>query len=36
MEKSEKAGHPEWAVKCRRPGTELRFIGGHYYLYEVS
>ncbi len=36
MGKSEKAGHPEWAVKCRRPGTELRFIGGHYYLYEVS
>lgn len=36
MEKSKKTIHPEWAVKCRRPGTELRFIGGHYYLYEVS
>src|SRR3989339_1839322 len=36
MKKSLKSVHPEWAVKCRRPGTELRLIGGHYYLYEVS
>ena len=28
--------HPSWALKHRKPGTELRFINGHYYLYEVS
>lgn len=26
--------HPEWAVKFRRPGTELRCINGRYCLYE--
>ena len=26
--------HPEWAVKYRRPGTELRCIHGRYCLYE--
>ena len=26
--------HPEWAVKYRRPGTELRLINGSYCLYE--
>lgn len=26
--------HPEWAVKYRRPGTELRLIKGRYCLYE--
>ena len=34
--KKRKIQHPEWAVRCRRPGTELRYIRGHYYLYEVS
>lgn len=28
--------HPDWAVKFRRPGTELRFINGRYCLYECS
>ncbi len=28
--------HPEWAIAHRKPGTELRMINGHYYLYEVS
>ncbi len=28
--------HPDWAVAHRKPGTELRKIKGHYYLYEVS
>jgi transposase len=28
--------HPEWALKHKKPGTELRFINGRYYLYEVS
>jgi len=26
--------HPDWAVKFRRPGTELRCIKGRYCLYE--
>lgn len=26
--------HPDWAVKHRRPGTELRCINGRYCLYE--
>ena len=30
------AKHPEWATKHRTKGTELRFINGKYYLYEVS
>ena len=28
--------HPEWAVKFRRPGTELRCIKGRYCLYECT
>lgn len=28
--------HPPWATKHRKPGTELRCIRGHYYLYETS
>jgi transposase len=31
-----KITHPEWALKHKRKGTELRFIKGHYYLYQVS
>ena len=27
---------PEWATKHKRKGTELRCIGGNYYLYGVS
>jgi transposase len=27
--------HPEWATQYKKPGTELRFIRGRYYLYEV-
>jgi hypothetical protein len=34
MEK--KSLHPEWALACKRKGTELRRINGHYYLYEVT
>ena len=34
MEK--KAGHPQWALDQKRPGTELRCIRGKYYLYECS
>jgi len=28
--------HPTWALKHKKPGTELRLIKGRYYLYEVS
>ena len=28
--------HPEWALACKRKGTELRLINGKYYLYEVT
>jgi len=28
--------HPAWALAHKRKGTELRFIRGKYYLYEVS
>jgi len=30
------APHPEWAVKHRGPGTELKKIKGGYYLYGVK
>ncbi len=32
----QKITHPEWALKHKRSGAELRFISNHYYLYEVS
>lgn len=28
--------HPEWALKYKTSGTELRFIKGRYYLYVAS
>lgn len=28
--------HPDWALKHKRSGTELRLMKGRYYLYEVS
>ena len=28
--------HPAWALKHKKPGTELRLMKGRYYLYEVS
>jgi transposase len=28
--------HPEWALKFRTKGTELRHINGRFYLYQVS
>lgn len=27
---------PSWALQHRKPGTELRYIKGHFYLYAVS
>ena len=34
--KNKKNIHPEWAIKFRKPGTELRFIKNRYYLYEYK
>lgn len=31
-----KSPHPEWAVKYRTPGTELKKISDKYYLYNVT
>ena len=31
-----KALHPEWALACKRKGTELRLLKGKYYLYEAT
>ncbi len=28
--------HPQWALKHKRKGTELRLINGRYYLYEIT
>ena len=33
---STKIKHPEWALKFKKKGTELRLINGTYYLYEVT
>ena len=30
------ATHPQWALKHKQKGTELRCINGYYYLYEVT
>jgi len=31
-----KSLHPEWALACKRKGTELRLLKGKYYLYQVT
>ena len=31
-----KSSHPQWALACKRKGTELRLLHGKYYLYEVT
>ena len=28
--------HPNWAIKFKKKGTELRLINGRYYLYRIS
>ena len=30
------AKHPQWALKHKKKGTELRLIKGHYYLYKIT
>ena len=36
METKLKSPHPQWALKHREAGTELRYIRGNYYLYEYK
>jgi hypothetical protein len=31
-----KPHHPQWALACKRTGTELRLLNGRYYLYAVT
>ena len=31
-----KSKHPQWALKHKKPGTELKLINGRYYLYEAK
>lgn len=31
-----KSPHPQWALLQKKPGTELKLIGGKYYLYGVK
>jgi hypothetical protein len=28
--------YPEWVLTHKRAGSEVKFINGHYYLYETS
>jgi len=28
--------HPQWVLKHKKTGTEIRVINGHYYLYAIS
>ena len=30
------AKHPQWALRHKRKGTEIRFINGSYYLYKIT
>lgn len=36
MKKNKKSPHPNWAIKHRVSGTELRNFGGKFYLYAVK
>lgn len=36
MEENKKSPHPQWVLKHKKPGTEIRAINGHYYLYAIS
>jgi len=31
-----KSKHPQWALKHKNPGTELKLLNGNYYLYGVK
>jgi hypothetical protein len=34
--KTASSKHPQWVLKHKQPGTEVRAIGGHYYLYAIN
>lgn len=36
MKQSKKSPYPLWILKHKKPGTEIRFINGHYYLYAIT
>ncbi len=36
MKNNKKSPFPQWVLKHKRPGTEIRFINGHYYLYAIT
>jgi len=36
MPKHSFTSHPPWALRHKKPGTELRLINGRYYLYEYK
>jgi hypothetical protein len=36
MAERQNIAHPSWALACKRKGTELRYLNGRYYLYEVT
>ncbi len=36
MKKNKKSSHPHWVLKHKQPGTEIRFINGHHYLYAIN
>jgi len=36
MGKNKKSSHPQWVLKHKKPGTEIKIINGHHYLYAIS
>lgn len=34
--KKTSSSHPQWVLKHKKPGTEIRLISGHYYLYSIT
>ena len=36
IKKTTPSRHPQWVVKHKKPGTEIRLINGHYYMYAIS
>lgn len=33
---AKKSPYPDWVIAHRKPGTEIRVIGGRYYLYSIK
>ena len=36
INKATSSRHPQWVVKHKKPGTEIRLIKGHYYMYAIT